>query len=126
MKKTLGYDLSELYKINFSTLIRVFLESVSEFYLNPVEMNTFPMLEFHLSKKTEERISRLSQKISIIRDEEKITGYSGIIRDITFIKVCRNRRTETRKVIKYNKSIKSINHKSYSHNENFEIFLKTY
>jgi hypothetical protein len=85
-------------------------------------MNTFPMLHSTCQKKRKERISRLSQKISIIRDEAKNNWVFRYYKRYYFHKICRNRK-ETRKVIKYNKNIKSINHKSYSHNENFEIFL---
>jgi PAS domain S-box-containing protein len=126
-EEILGYRLSELYKINFSTLIRVdFLESVSNFYLKPTdEMNTFPMLEFPLVKKSGKDIW-VSQKVSIIRDEErKITGYSGIIRDITFIKNVEIERTERQeKAVKYNKALRALTIKSYSNNEDFESVLK--
>jgi RNase P/RNase MRP subunit p29 len=85
------------------------------------------MLEFPLVKKSGKDIW-VSQKVSIIRDEErKITGYSGIIRDITFIKNVEIERTERQeKAVKYNKALRALTIKSYSNNEDFEIFLKTY
>jgi hypothetical protein len=48
-------------------------------------MNSFPILEFPIIKKNEMKMA--FPKVTINRDEDlKITGYSIIARDITFLK----------------------------------------
>jgi PAS domain S-box-containing protein len=127
-EKVLGYSLSELYKINFTALIRVdFLESVQHFYLNPSEqMTDFPILEFPIIKKNGEEIW-VSQKVSILRDElNKITGYAAIIRDVSFIKNIEKERTEKlEKKIKYDRIIRDLAIKSSTSNKSAESILKT-
>jgi hypothetical protein len=62
-----------------------FKQRVRDFYGNATEeMNSFPILEFPIIKKME---MMAFQKVTINRDEDlKITGYSIIARDITFLK----------------------------------------
>jgi PAS domain S-box-containing protein len=125
-EKVLGYSLSELHKIRFTNLIRVdFLEIVQNFYSNPAEnITSFPLLEFPLIKKNGEEIW-VSQKVSILRDEQKIIGYSAIVRDITFMKNVEIERTKRQeKEVKYSKALRALTIKSYSNNEGFKSVLK--
>jgi PAS domain S-box-containing protein len=123
----LGYIITELYKKRFTDFIRDdFLEKVFDFYLKPArEVNTFPSLEFPIIKKNGEEIW-ISQKVSINRDEKrKITGYSVIARDITFLKNIEKERADRQeKIIKYNKAIRDLTVKSSSKNKDFESVLK--
>lgn len=125
--KLIGYDLTDLYKIHFRDLIRVdFLENVQAFYSKPTrEMNSFPLLVFPIIKKNGQEIW-ISQKVSINRDEEsRITGYSVIARDITYLKNIEEERTDRQeKIVKYNEALRTLTVKSYSNNEDFENILK--
>lgn len=126
-EKLIGYNLEELYKINFSDLIcSSHSENVQAFYSKPTwEMNTFPLLEFPIIKKNGGKIW-ISQKVSINRDQQrKIRGYSVIARDITFVKNIEKERTDRQaKIIKYNEALRALTIKSYSNNEDFESILK--
>ena len=122
-----GYTLKELFNSKFINLIKLdYYEKVISFYKNASdEMTNFSILEFPIIKKDGEEIW-LSQKVSINRDEQnKITGYSVIARDITFFRnneIERIQRIEKNQ--KYNETLKNFTAESYSRNETLESILK--
>ncbi|MBE9576059.1 PAS domain S-box protein [Flavobacterium proteolyticum] len=87
--QTLGYKLEELLGRHFSDFIREdFKSTVSKFYVDSIsETDEFDILEFPIIKKNGEEIW-VSQKVTIKRDEnDMISGFSCIIRDITATKL---------------------------------------
>lgn len=87
--QTLGYKLEELLGRHFSDFIREdFKSTVSKFYIDSIsETDEFEILEFPIIKKNGEEIW-VSQKATIKRDENDIiSGFSCIIRDITAAKL---------------------------------------
>ncbi|MEZ7504549.1 PAS domain S-box protein [Flavobacterium sp. Arc2] len=123
-----GFSLTELYASKFNHLIKdSFKQRVLEFYSNPsLEMENFPTLEFPITTKDGGEIW-LSQKVTINRDESrKITGYSVIARDITFLKNIEKEKAERQlKNLKYSAALKGFTAKSYSNNESLEYKLQT-
>lgn len=116
-EKITGYSLEEIYKTKFNDYIRKdYLKEVTNYYANPSkEMNDFPILEFPIIKKNGEEIW-ISQKVSINRNENrKITGYSVIARDITFMKNLEIKELKRQqKIAKYNTIINKLNTTDYS------------
>ena len=87
--QTLGYKLEELLGRHFSEFIRDdYKKIVSQFYIDSMsETDEFDILEFPIIKKNGDEIW-VSQKVTIKRDENNIiSGYSCIIRDITATKL---------------------------------------
>lgn len=87
--QTLGYKLEELLGRHFSDFIREdFKSTVSKFYIDSIsETDEFDILEFPIIKKNREEIW-VSQKVTIKRDEnDMVSGFSCIIRDITAAKL---------------------------------------
>lgn len=87
--QTLGYKLEELLGRHFSDFIREdFKSTVSKFYIDSIsETDEFDILEFPIIKKNGEEIW-VSQKVTIKRDEnDMVSGFSCIIRDITAAKL---------------------------------------
>ena len=87
--QTLGYRLEELLGRHFSDFIREdFKSTVSKFYIDSIsETDEFDILEFPIIKKNGEEIW-VSQKVTIKRDEnDMVSGFSCIIRDITATKL---------------------------------------
>lgn len=123
-----GFSLTELYSSKFERLIKDgYQQRVLEFYTNSTEeMESFPTFEFPIIKKNGEEIW-LSQKVTINRDENrKITGYSVIARDITFLKTIEKEKAERQlKNLKYSAALKGFTAKSYSNNESLEYKLQT-
>ena len=123
-----GFSLKELFNSKFQNLIREdYVQEVLDFYSSSTpEMTNFPILEFPIIKKNGEEIW-LSQKVSIIKDEnKKIIGYSVIARDNTYNKNIEREKTERQiKIQKYGNALKSFTEKSNSSNENLETKLKT-
>jgi PAS domain S-box-containing protein len=86
--KTLGYEADEILGKNYSVFIREdYKETVRDYYYRPnSDSNEYEILEFPLLKKNGEEVWA-SQKVIIKRDDNnRILGYSSIIRDITFAK----------------------------------------
>ena len=87
--KTLGYELEEILGRHFTEFIRDdFKKTVLKFYSDSIlEIDEFDILEFPIIKKNGEEIWA-SQKVTIKRDQNNaITGFSCIIRDITSTKL---------------------------------------
>lgn len=87
--QTLGYKLEELLGRHFSEFIRDdFKSTVMNYYTDSfAETDEFDLLEFPIIKKNGEEIW-VSQKVTTKRDENDfITGFSCIIRDITSTKL---------------------------------------
>ncbi|MET0759821.1 MAG: PAS domain S-box protein, partial [Flavobacterium sp.] len=126
-EKITGYSLEEIYKTKFNDFIRKdYLEKVADFYAKPtLEMNDFPILEFPIIKKNGDEIW-ISQKVSINRDEKRrITGYSVIARDITFIKNIELKEFKRQqKITKYNAVINKLNTINYLNIENLQQSIK--
>jgi PAS domain S-box-containing protein len=122
-EKITGYSLKDIYKTTFKDLIREdYKEKVINYYANPtIEMNDFPIMEFPIIKKNGVEIW-ISQKVSINRNEEhKITGFSVIARDITFLKNLEiNESKRQQKVAKYNAVINKLNTTNYSNTGSLE------
>ena len=122
-----GFSLTELFNSKFQNLIREdYVQEVLDFYSSSTpEMTNFPILEFPIIKKNGEEIW-LSQKVSIIKDEnKKIIGYSVIARDNTYNKNIEREKTERQiKIQKYGNALKSFTEKSNSSNESLETKLK--
>ncbi|RTY94955.1 PAS domain S-box protein [Flavobacterium sp. GT3R68] len=120
-EKITGYTLDEIYKSRFIQFIREdYLEKVTEFYAKPTyEMDDFPIMEFPIIKKNGEEIW-ISQKVSINRNENRrITGYSVIARDITFMKNIEHKEyNRQQKIAKYNSVINKLNTINYLNSEN--------
>ena len=86
--KTLGYENDEVLGKNYSIFVREdYKETVKDYYYRPnSDSNEYEILEFPLLKKNGEEVWA-SQKVTIKRDNDnRITGYLSIIRDITFAK----------------------------------------
>lgn len=126
--KTLGYKKKELLTKHFSFFIKKsYLNKILPLYQNFQGIDfEYPMVEVPILKKNRETIW-ISQKVMIRRnDSGKIIGYSGIARDITYIKNSEKEKTERQlKNIKYTKALKGFTEKSYSHDETLETKLKT-
>ncbi|UFH35198.1 PAS domain S-box protein [Flavobacterium acetivorans] len=126
--KTLGYKKKELLTKHFSFFIKKsYVNKVLPLYNNFQGIDfEYPMVEVPILKKNRETIW-ISQKVMIRRnDSGKIIGYSGIARDITYIKNSEKEKTERQlKNIKYTKALKGFTEKSYSHDETLETKLKT-
>lgn len=120
-EKITGYTLDEIYKTRFIEFIREdYLAKVTEFYANPThEMDDFPIMEFPIIKKNGEEIW-ISQKVSINRNENRrITGFSVIARDITFLKNIEIKEYKRQqKIAKYNSVINKLNTINYLNIEN--------
>jgi PAS domain S-box-containing protein len=125
--KTLGYTKDEIIGKHYSSFTREdYNNIIIPFYRNLGEIETeFPVTEFPAIKKNGETIW-VSQKVMISRnDSGKIIGYSGIARDITFLKNTEKEKIERQeKNQKYNETLKKFNAKSYSVKETFESKLK--
>ena len=123
-----GFTLKELYSSKFEHLIKDgFQQRVLDFYANSTEeMINFPSFEFPIINKNGAEIW-ISQKVTINRDENrKITGYSVIARDITFLKNIEKEKSERQiKNLKYSAALKVFTSKSYSNNESLESKLKS-
>ena len=123
-----GYSLTELYSFKFDRLLKdSFRQKVLDFYTNSTaEMHSFPSFEFPIITKNGDEIW-LSQKVTINRDEnKKISGYSVIARDITFLKTIEKEKSERQlKNIKYSAALKVFTSKSYSNNESLDSKLKS-
>ncbi|MFA9191587.1 PAS domain S-box protein [Flavobacterium sp. FZUC8N2.13] len=125
--KTLGYTKRELLNQHYSRFIREdYIKSLSRFYNSNQENDLeFPQLEIPLLKKNGETIW-VAQKVMISHNDlGKITGYSSIARDITFIKnieIEKQKRDQKNK--KFTESLKNFTAKSYSTEETLETKLK--
>lgn len=121
-----GYELSELYKKQYSELIREdYREKVVSFYSNPsAETNDFPSLIFPICKKNGASVW-LSQNVAIKRNEfNKIIGFTAIARDITPIKEIEiEKLRKDRKVRAYNETLKNITLKNRFKSDIFEETL---
>ena len=87
--KTLGYSIDEIIGQNYIFFTRKdYKKSVLNFYINnATETNEYDLLEFPIIRKNGDEIW-VSQKVSIKKDEnDQITGYSCIMRDITTTKL---------------------------------------
>lgn len=86
--KTLGYSIDEIIGQNYIFFTRKdYKKSVLNFYINnATETNEYDLFEFPIIRKNGDEIW-VSQKVSIKKDEnDQITGYSCIMRDITLSK----------------------------------------
>jgi PAS domain S-box-containing protein len=123
-----GFSLKELYNSKFEHLIKDgFQQRVLDFYANSTEeMINFPSFEFPIINKNGAEIW-ISQKVTINRNENrKISGYSVIARDITFVKNIEKEKSERQiKNLKYSAALKVFTSKSYSNNESLESKLKS-
>ncbi|KDN53775.1 PAS domain S-box protein [Flavobacterium seoulense] len=126
--KTLNYSEEEFLNKHYSNFIRKdYIDTLHQFYSKNKEQNLeFPQLEIPLLKKNGETIW-VAQKVMIrVNDLGKITGYSSIARDITFIKNIEiENETRNLKNKKYNESLKNLTVKSYSIQETLETKLKS-
>lgn len=87
--QTLGYKLEEILGNHYSNFIREdFKATVMNYYADTIsETDEFNILEFPIIKKSGEELW-VSQKVTIKRDENNfVTGFSCIIRDITATKL---------------------------------------
>lgn len=88
----LGYSFEEILGTHFTFLIKKdYISTVVDFYkdINPSSVD-FDVLEFPILKKNGEEIW-VSQKVTIKRNEQnKIIGFSSIVRDITQTKKIEN------------------------------------
>lgn len=87
--KTLGYSIDEIIGQNYIFFTRKdYKKSVLNFYINnATETNEYDLFEFPIIRKNGDEIW-VSQKVSIKKDEnDQITGYSCIMRDITTTKL---------------------------------------
>ncbi|MEI7509669.1 MAG: PAS domain S-box protein, partial [Flavobacterium sp.] len=118
-----GYKSNELYKNHFSNLIRDdYKEKVVKFYGNlSNNSNAFPSFTFPIYKKNGE-VVWLSQNVTIKRnDYHKITGYTGIARDVTLVKQIEiDRLRKDKKIKSYSETLKNIALNKEFHSENFE------
>ncbi|MFA9193452.1 PAS domain S-box protein [Flavobacterium sp. FBOR7N2.3] len=126
--KALGYSESEILNQHYSNFIKKdYVITLTRFYNSNQENDLeFPQLEIPLLKKNGE-IIWVAQKVMISHNDlGKITGYSSIARDITFIKNIEfenEKRNEKNK--KFSESLKSFTAKSYSRQETLETKLKS-
>lgn len=126
-EKIIGYSLEELYKKRFVELIRDdYKETVLKFYSYPSkETKIYPTLVFPVVNKNGEDVW-LSQNVSIIRNEYgKITGFSTIARDITFIRqIEKENIRKDKKVRIYNETLKKLSSINHFQNENIDSITK--
>lgn len=126
--KTLGYTEDDILKKHYSHFIRKdYLTILESFYkINEDTEIEFPTLEIPILKKNGSVIW-IAQKIMISRNDwGKTRGYSGIARDITFVKnidIEKQKRNDKNK--KYTESLKNFTAKSFSNEETLEIKLKS-
>ncbi|WP_413998628.1 PAS domain S-box protein [Flavobacterium sp. W1B] len=125
--KTLGYNKEEIQTKHYSFFIRKdFRDKIIPIYLNFKDIDyEFPLVEIPILKKNRETIW-ISQKVIIHRnDYGKTVGYSGIARDITYLKNIEKEKTERQlKNKKYTNALKGFTVKSYSHTETLESKIK--
>lgn len=121
-----GYELKEYYTKHFADTIRSdYRNKVVNFYSNPSRTsNEFPTMVFPINKKNGETIW-LSQNVIIKRNEKnKITGFTGIARDITNLMEMESEKFQKeRKVSAYNDTLKNITLKKHFISNNFEETL---
>jgi PAS domain S-box-containing protein len=125
--KTLGYTREEILGSSYTMFVpKEYLDTVTEFYFNPIEeTEDYPDFVFPLRKKNNE-IIWISQKVTLRKGEtEESNGYSAFARDITLIKNLETEHYErARKVRTHNETIKQLTSKSYSNKESFNTILK--
>ncbi|MEL1241059.1 PAS domain S-box protein [Flavobacterium flavipallidum] len=125
--KMLGYNEEDIIKKHYSLFIREDYHGILQsFYkINEDTEMEFPTLEIPILKKNG-TIIWIAQKIIISRNELGLTtGFSGIARDISFLKnvdIEKQKRDEKNK--KYNENLKEFTAKSYSIEETLETKLK--
>lgn len=116
-EKIVGYKVSELLGKHFTFLIQKnYARKVAHFYLkNSNTLTNFETLEFPIQTKSGE-IKWLSQNVTAERDKDnKLIGFSGIVRDITAIKKAEIEKvTKQNKIERYNSIIKELTLKSNS------------
>lgn len=126
--KSLGYSKNEILNKHYSHFIREdYFAITNAFYSNYKESDIeFPTLEIPILKKNG-AVIWIAQKVMISHNDlGKITGYSSIARDITFIRDIdneRHKREEKNK--KYTESLKNFTAKSYSREETLDTKLKS-
>jgi PAS domain S-box-containing protein len=127
--KTLGYTENEMLNEHFSHFIREdYTTILNSFYTisNPENASEFPLVELPVLKKNGEMLW-VTQKVMLsYNDLGKIKGYSGISRDITFLKnieIEKQKREQKNK--KYSENLKQFTAKSYSIHETLETKLKS-
>jgi PAS domain S-box-containing protein len=111
-----GYELKDLYSKHFTEIVRNdYKKEVIDFYSSPsTTIFEFPTLIFPVLKKNGETIW-LSQNVAIKRNENNIiTGFTAIARDITLIKqIEAEKLRKARKVSAYNEALKNITLKNH-------------
>ena len=121
-----GYELNEFYSKHFADIIRPdYKTKVMDFYKYPSpNAIEFPTLVFPIQKKNGETLW-ISQNVAIKRNENnQITGFTAIARDITLIKQIESEKLQkTRKVSAYNETLKNITLKKHLISDNFEETL---
>ena len=121
-----GYELKEFYSKHFADIIRQdYKTKVIDFYSHPSRSTAeYPTLVFPITKKNGESVW-LSQNVAIKRNENnQITGFTAIARDITLIKQIESEKLQkAKKVSAYNETLKNITLKKHVISENFEETL---
>ncbi|MFD2908265.1 PAS domain S-box protein [Flavobacterium ardleyense] len=127
--KTLGYQSDEILGKNYNVFVREdYKETVKDFYYRPIsDSNEYDILEFPLLKKNGEEVWA-SQKVTIKRDNDnRITGYSSIIRDITFAKSIeiedQKRIKEIARLNHVSNKISTLNFLNFSTHENLIQYI---
>lgn len=126
--KSLDYTKTQMLNRHYSLFVRKdYLSIIESFYRQNEENNLdFPTLEIPILKKNGTTLW-VAQKVIISRNDfGNISGYSGIARDITFMKnidVEKQKRDEKNK--KFNENLLKFTAKSYSTEETLETKLKS-
>ena len=128
----LGYSEDEILGKPFTDFVRDdHKERLLHFYqdiINPV--SNFPTIEFPILRKDNSQIWG-SQKVIVQRNEDgEIAGYSGIVRDITFLKNLESKeRIRLEKIENFNKTINflsSANFATFDHIDDvLNVILKS-
>lgn len=132
--KTIGYSEDEVIGKHFTDLILDdHRQRVIDFYSIIEEKQTeFDILDFPI-KNLKDEIFWFSQKVSIKRTEQdKIIGFSAIVRDVTKIKeIEKLENIRKRKLENFNKTLNILSTKNFSDEDSIatiitEIFKETY
>ena len=128
----LGYTLEEIIGKPFTSFVRDdYKERLLHFYqdiINPD--NNFPTIEFPIIRKDNSQIWG-SQKVIVQRNSEgEVVGYSGIMRDITFIKNLESKeRIRLEKIENFNTTINFLSTSNFSNfdtlNDVLAVILKS-
>lgn len=126
--KTLGYSISELLGRSYINFIREdYKEKSINFYNNFREIQVdFPTFEYPIVRKDKSE-AWISQNVFIKRNEfGQITGYSGIARDITKLKIIEiATAARQEKIDRYNKIINSLSVTDYSMYDSLNESIKS-